>query len=44
MYLEIGQQGYEELVGVLLSPTCPVLSLQSTHRQPLPPMLDTLLP
>ncbi len=44
MYLEIGQQGYKELVGVLLSATCPVLILQSTHRQPLPPVLIALLP
>jgi len=29
MYLYIGQQVHKELVGILLSATCPVLLLQS---------------
>ncbi len=33
MYLEVGQQLYKELVGILLSATCPVLLLQSTDTQ-----------
>ncbi len=43
MYLEIGQQGYKELVGILLSATCPVLLLQSTDTQLLPLELIALL-
>ncbi len=44
MYLEIGQQVYKELVGILLSTSCPVLLLQSIDTQLLPPVLIALLP
>ncbi len=43
MYLKIGQQGYKDLVGILLSATCPVLLLQSIDRQLLPLVLIALL-
>ena len=33
MYLEIGQQGHKEFVGILLSTSCPVLLLQSVDTQ-----------
>jgi len=44
MYLEIGQQVYKKLVGILLSTSCPVLLLQSIDTQLLPPVLIALLP